>query len=199
MEYSVHLLSLPQFQQGMPLLEPAIWQVTKKKSLPAFSKFSPKRKKSSTRTSKKGKKSTPDATTKPKEPGIEIIEDPQDDFKQIDRVELLEGAETEESAFQNALYLSTLFLRPSFYGKKLGEMGLRYRSTEIDPFGFDPVYWKKVSPFLEFLSKSYFRVKAHQVSNIPEKGKALLVVNHSGMVPYDGVILKTLNLSLTHE
>ena len=110
--------------------------------------------------------------------------------KEIDRVELLEGAETQEGAFQNLLYKSTRFVRPSFYGQKLGEVGMRFRAEEVDPFGFDPVYWEKVEPVFEFLFDNYFRVELFGLENVPEKDRVLLVGNHSGTLPYDGAMLK---------
>jgi 1-acyl-sn-glycerol-3-phosphate acyltransferase len=110
--------------------------------------------------------------------------------KEIDRVELLEGAEAEEGAFQNILYRSTRFVRPSYYGKKLGEVGMKFRAEEVDPFGFDPVYWEKVEPVFEFLFDNYFRVELFGLENVPEKNRVLLVANHSGTLPYDGAMLK---------
>jgi len=110
--------------------------------------------------------------------------------KEIDRVELLEGAEAEEGAFQSLLYKSTKFVRPSYYGKKLGEVGMRFRAEEVDPFGFDPVYWDKVEPVFEFLFDNYFRVELSGTENVPAKDRVLLVANHSGTLPYDGAMLK---------
>jgi 1-acyl-sn-glycerol-3-phosphate acyltransferase len=67
---------------------------------------------------------------------------------------------------------------------------MRFRSEEVDPFGFDPVYWKKVEPIFEFLFASYWRVELEGLDNIPAAGRMLLVANHSGTLPYDGAMLK---------
>jgi 1-acyl-sn-glycerol-3-phosphate acyltransferase len=110
--------------------------------------------------------------------------------KEIDRVELLEGTEAQAGPFQNLLNKSTRFVRPDYYGQKLGEVGMRFRAEEVDPFGFDPVYWEKLEPIFEFLFDNYFRVDLFGLQNVPDQGRVLLVANHSGTLPYDGAMLK---------
>jgi len=154
---------------------------------PVEEKAKPKKK----RAKKKGKPKK----AEPKPPPPEPVEPSDADadagaVKEIDRVELLEGAEAQEGAFQNLLYRSTKFVRPSYYGKKLGKVGMRFRAEEVDPFGFDPVYWEKVEPVFEFLFDKYFRVELFGLENVPEKNRVLLVANHSGTLPYDGAMLK---------
>ena len=126
----------------------------------------------------------------PPPPKLPDTDTDTDTRKEIDRVELLEGAEEQEGAFQSLLYKSTRFVRPSFYGQKLGKVGMRFRAEEVDPFGFDPVYWEKVEPVFEFLFDNYFRVELFGLENIPAKDRVLLVGNHSGTLPYDGAMLK---------
>lgn len=55
--------------------------------------------------------------------------------------------------------------------------------------GFDAAFFERVSPLLEFLWSRYFRVKITGLENIPETGPAVLVANHSGGLPYDGMLL----------
>jgi 1-acyl-sn-glycerol-3-phosphate acyltransferase len=69
-------------------------------------------------------------------------------------------------------------------------MGLRNRSQEVDDFGHDPVYERKVLPFFEFLYEKYFRVEVHGLENVPNEGRCLLVANHSGTIPLDGIMLR---------
>ncbi|WP_171169865.1 lysophospholipid acyltransferase family protein [Streptomyces sp. I05A-00742] len=71
---------------------------------------------------------------------------------------------------------------------------LRRRITgdyEVDDFGFDKeltdqVVLSALRPFYE----KYFRVEVRGIENIPEKGAALVVANHSGTLPIDGLMLQ---------
>jgi 1-acyl-sn-glycerol-3-phosphate acyltransferase len=67
---------------------------------------------------------------------------------------------------------------------------MRNRSEEVDEFGFDPVYEQKVLPFFDFLYEKYFRVEAAGVEHVPAEGRALIVANHSGTLPVDGMMLR---------
>ncbi len=80
-------------------------------------------------------------------------------------------------------------LSTEFYMRKWGRLGMRNRSEEVDDFGFDPVYEEKALPLFNFLYEKYFRVEVEGVSRIPQ-GRCLLVSNHSGTVPYDGIMMK---------
>lgn len=57
---------------------------------------------------------------------------------------------------------------------------------EVDEWGLDQEYLAAVRPFFDFMYKIYFRVTTTGIENIPETGRALLVVNHSGQLPWDG-------------
>ena len=81
-------------------------------------------------------------------------------------------------------------LSADFYLQKWGRIGLRNRSQEVDDFGHDPVYERKVLPFFEFLYEKYFRVEVHGLENVPNVGRCLLVANHSGTIPFDGMMLR---------
>jgi 1-acyl-sn-glycerol-3-phosphate acyltransferase len=86
---------------------------------------------------------------------------------------------------------ATRDLRSSeFYLQKWGRMGLRNRSEEVDEFGYDPVYERKVLPLFDFLYEKYFRVEVHGVERVPGEGRCLLVANHSGTLPFDGMMLR---------
>jgi 1-acyl-sn-glycerol-3-phosphate acyltransferase len=101
-------------------------------------------------------------------------------------VRLLPGSDGEPTVFDTAREL----LSTDFYLRKWGRLGMRNRSEEVDDFGFDPVYEKKVQPIFDFLYERYFRVEASGLENIPSEGRCLLVANHSGTLPYDGVMIK---------
>ncbi|MFT4189697.1 MAG: lysophospholipid acyltransferase family protein [Aeromicrobium sp.] len=59
---------------------------------------------------------------------------------------------------------------------------------EIDEFGFDPQITEVLAQAVEPLAEKWFRLEVRGVENIPTTGGALLVANHSGTVPIDGVI-----------
>lgn len=69
---------------------------------------------------------------------------------------------------------------------------LRRRMTgdyEIDDFGFDPEFTEQVwLPILRPLYKRWFRVEVRGIENIPDEGAALVVANHSGTLPIDGLM-----------
>ncbi|OQO90953.1 hypothetical protein B1813_15720 [Saccharomonospora piscinae] len=60
---------------------------------------------------------------------------------------------------------------------------------EVDEFGFDPELTESVLfPLLRPLYERWFRVSTHGLGNIPSEGGALLVSNHSGVLPLDAVM-----------
>ncbi|RMH39461.1 MAG: acyl-phosphate glycerol 3-phosphate acyltransferase [Deltaproteobacteria bacterium] len=73
--------------------------------------------------------------------------------------------------------------------KRYREFAMRDRSDVVDEFGRDPVYAERVAPLIDFLYRQWFRVDVSGVDHIPAEGRALVVANHSGTVPYDGAIL----------
>jgi 1-acyl-sn-glycerol-3-phosphate acyltransferase len=91
-----------------------------------------------------------------------------------------------ESVFDTAREL----LSTDFYLRKWGKLAMRGRSEEVDDFGFDPIYDAKYKPVLDFLYSTYFRVEAGGASSIPSEGRCVLVANHSGTLPLDGLMLK---------
>ena len=64
----------------------------------------------------------------------------------------------------------------------------------VGSFGYDPwgyntdavkIWLSVLRPFYE----KYFRVEAFGLENVPKKGRLLLVGNHSGQIPIDGVMV----------
>ncbi|MFF9480995.1 lysophospholipid acyltransferase family protein [Streptomyces sp. NPDC014733] len=72
---------------------------------------------------------------------------------------------------------------------------LRRRLTgeyEVDDFGYDEELTDQVlMSLLRPLAEKYFRVDVRGVENIPADGGALVVANHSGTLPLDGLMLQT--------
>ncbi|MCW5253084.1 lysophospholipid acyltransferase family protein [Streptomyces sp. SHP 1-2] len=69
---------------------------------------------------------------------------------------------------------------------------LRRRLTgeyEVDDFGYDAELTDQVlMSLLRPLYEKYFRVEVRGVENIPAEGGALIVANHSGTLPLDGLM-----------
>ncbi|HEY5980589.1 MAG TPA: 1-acyl-sn-glycerol-3-phosphate acyltransferase [Microlunatus sp.] len=62
----------------------------------------------------------------------------------------------------------------------------------IDEFGFDPEFTTKVFlPLLRPLAQNWFRVEVRGIENLPTTGSALLVSNHAGTMPLDGMVLQS--------
>lgn len=56
-------------------------------------------------------------------------------------------------------------------------------------YGFDPKFREKISPVLDLLYRIFWRVTVKGIENIPKEGKAVLVGNHAGILPFDGLML----------
>ncbi len=86
----------------------------------------------------------------------------------------------------------TLQMLTSFNKKQINEFfkmlwfGRADKGQDVDEFGMDPHFIKKLKPLFDFLYYTYWRVKAHGVAHVPAEGRALIVANHSGTLPYDG-------------
>jgi len=62
---------------------------------------------------------------------------------------------------------------------------------ETDEWGLDWELLDAVRPFFTFLYKAYWRVETTGIERIPVQGRALLVANHGGQIPWDGLMLNT--------
>ncbi len=82
-------------------------------------------------------------------------------------------------------------LSSDYYLRQWGRLGMRNRSEQVDDFGLDPAYEQRLRPFAEFLYKRWFRVETNGIENVPTAGRAIVVANHSGTLPLDGLVLKT--------
>ena len=63
------------------------------------------------------------------------------------------------------------------------------RSDVVDDFGRDPRATARWEWLFEFLYSKWFRVQATGLEHIPAKGRALLVANHAGTLPYDSAMV----------
>lgn len=71
------------------------------------------------------------------------------------------------------------------------EMMARRQKGEypVDEFGMDTEFLDLVRPMLTFLHSHWWRVEVTGLEHVPAEGPALLVANHSGVLPWDGAMI----------
>jgi len=77
-----------------------------------------------------------------------------------------------------------------------GAFYFTWHSESVDDFGYDKKFTKTILPFFEFLYTMWWRVEAQEVEHVPAEGPALIVSNHSGVLPWDGIMI---NLAIRHH
>ena len=58
-----------------------------------------------------------------------------------------------------------------------------------DEWGFDEDFADLVEPFFGFLYERWWRVQTEGVEHVPSHGRALLVANHAGILPWDATMI----------
>jgi 1-acyl-sn-glycerol-3-phosphate acyltransferase len=77
-------------------------------------------------------------------------------------------------------------------GRALDAAGRRLRGDyEEDEWGFDPSFAAAADPLLSFLYDRWWRITATGTENVPREGRALLVANHAGVLPWDAAMMAT--------
>ncbi len=71
---------------------------------------------------------------------------------------------------------------------RLERVTLAMGSGGVDPFGLDPAWAKYAVGVAAFFHRFYFRTVVSGIERVPSGG-VLLVSNHSGQIPLDGMIL----------
>jgi len=98
--------------------------------------------------------------------------------------EVLSAARTDE--FRKLLAGAAQFV------SRQGELASRRSRGDsvADEFGFDREWTESLIPLFDFLYKHYWRVQTTGVDNVPGEGRALLVSNHAGVLPFDGAMIR---------
>jgi len=76
-------------------------------------------------------------------------------------------------------------LDPAFL-TKLRALPARQNEYGYDSFGFNREDAKVAALAARFFHRDYFRVESHGIEHVPD-GRVLLISNHSGQLPFDGI------------
>jgi 1-acyl-sn-glycerol-3-phosphate acyltransferase len=74
------------------------------------------------------------------------------------------------------------------FNDRLSRVPMHVSDAGVDPFGLDPQWTKYALASAALLHRRYFRTEVSGTENLP-KGRVLLIANHSGQVPIDGVLI----------
>lgn len=58
-----------------------------------------------------------------------------------------------------------------------------------DEFGFARGSFQSAAKIARWLYRNYFRAQAFGIEHIPAQGRAIFVANHSGQLPFDGLVI----------
>ena len=83
--------------------------------------------------------------------------------------------------------LADALLGPDFHDR-LARVPMRLGAGGVDPFGFDPEVAKYALIVAAFFHRVWFRTQVFGIENVP-RGRVLLISNHSGQVPLDGMVI----------
>jgi 1-acyl-sn-glycerol-3-phosphate acyltransferase len=72
--------------------------------------------------------------------------------------------------------------------ERLRKAPLQLNDYGYDPFGFNPEAASLMAFPVAVLYRYYFRAETHDIEHVPP-GRVLLIANHAGQLPYDGVML----------
>jgi 1-acyl-sn-glycerol-3-phosphate acyltransferase len=61
----------------------------------------------------------------------------------------------------------------------------------VDEFGFDAQWTESLLTLFKAMYRDYWHVETTGIENVPATGRALLVSNHAGVLPWDGTMIKT--------
>jgi 1-acyl-sn-glycerol-3-phosphate acyltransferase len=112
-----------------------------------------------------------------------------------DAMERLKGA-LNEDLFDPEVWKGTWYML-NYTVQYNTDMAKRHFTGEYDTdeWGLDWEILDAMRPFLSFLYKVYWRVETTGIEGIPNEGRALLVANHSGQLPWDGLMVSAAVLS----
>lgn len=104
----------------------------------------------------------------------------------------LDGASRETEALRKTASAQLVAMVGELLGDDINgaidRIEIEENEVGVDPFGFDRETGRVVLAFAALLHRVYFRSVVRGVENIPS-GRALIVANHSGQLPLDGMMI----------
>ncbi len=94
-----------------------------------------------------------------------------------------------ESALSERVSSADLFELFERVRRAAGTFGMEERSGEVDEFGLDEAACARARALLGWLCERWWRVETLGLEEVPRDRPALYVANHSGLLPYDGLVL----------
>ncbi len=75
--------------------------------------------------------------------------------------------------------------------ERVQRLDLPFNRYGVDPFGVSREHLRQIMTAFGWFYRRYFRVRAHGLDNVPARGRAMLIGNHSGGVALDGAMVIT--------
>jgi 1-acyl-sn-glycerol-3-phosphate acyltransferase len=73
--------------------------------------------------------------------------------------------------------------------RRFGSTGMRSLAAEVDEFGMDSASLAAARPWLDALFSRWWRVEVAGDERVPRDQPCLFVANHSGLLPWDGLMI----------
>lgn len=82
--------------------------------------------------------------------------------------------------------------------ERLARLEVDFNALGLDEFGVSRPHLAQFYTMLAWFYRSYFRVQTYGIENVPARGRAMIIGNHSGGLPVDGGMIIA-SLLLDHE
>ena len=80
---------------------------------------------------------------------------------------------------------------PSIAGALATVANRRAGDYREDEWGFDAEFADAALPFFKLAYERWWRVETAGIQNVPSEGRAMLVANHAGVLPFDAAMMST--------
>lgn len=74
---------------------------------------------------------------------------------------------------------------------RVARLEIGFNSHGVDRFGVSRPYLEAFYSLLALIYRRYFHVQVHGIENVPPRGRAMLIGNHSGGIAFDGAMVAT--------